>query len=759
MLRAAAIYTSLAVAWLWPIPLHPGAGVPDVSWWYDALLNIASLDALAEHLVGVGSFYDAPFFAPHQGVLRFTEQLPALAAVYGVLTALGATPVGAHSVMLVAAFALNGFCTWLLARRISRSSALAWVAGVVAMICPYYLFQMARIQLMCIFPLPLALLSVELAATARAQTTSWLRLSAALVLAWTTCTYYALLVTLLAGVTTLVHAVARPRASVAIAFGALGAVAAALLVVSPILFGYLGAAKEMGFERSLEDVRRWEPSLGMYVHTEPQFSPRVGTRLQNPGLAAGDILYPGTVGLVLAGLGTGAVALGVALGVAASVLRRRALLPGLALLAAAAVATLGLRNGSWTPAILAALAFGMAGLNPRNASLRAVWAAGLVAFALSLGPQLTFTGVTGTGPFRWLFEHVPGFAAIRFPGRLGIAAVALGAVTGVAALAALTPRRGLVRVPLAIVLAWVVVRELWPPPCKQQPVDGIAAYPGLTFLRDAPRGLTLHLPFRNSGQGPQCSITEDVRRMMHQLEHGQPIVNGMSGFDPPLVQAAMTVLPSFPDAEAVDLIRGLGIRWVHLWRPAFRDEAAAIAAWLAASPHVQIAFEGRDELVLRLSPEMDLAAPPDTGPGVPLPRGCRVFGPSGVELVEVTDGLDATRWTSGPPQRGGESVDVVCASPVVLSGWVLRTGPWTSDWPRQVEIQIPGDRGELETVATPVPTVDVSRLARAPLDHYTVFPIDPARRSAHWRLRQVGRSRRCAWSIAELRVLLAAPAD
>jgi hypothetical protein len=180
----------------------------------------------------------------------------------------------------------------------------------------------------------------------------------------------------------------------------------------------------------------------------------------------------------------------------------------------------------------------------------AVVMTGLLALALSFGPS--GAGIT---PFD-LFSSLPGMALMRAPARFALLvmmALALLASVGLAA-----PERRVS--PIAALLAAAILFEsfvVYFPSGKPQPLRIPAAYEQLATLPD---GAVLSLPTYRAT--PEAFRETDY--LLFSTAHWKPIVNGFGRQEPPAHAAMMEVLGRFPDYEAVELMRRIGIRYVVL---------------------------------------------------------------------------------------------------------------------------------------------------------------------------------------------------
>jgi HEAT repeat protein len=182
---------------------------------------------------------------------------------------------------------------------------------------------------------------------------------------------------------------------------------------------------------------------------------------------------------------------------------------------------------------------------------------------LSLGPtvQVTPARVLGRGPYLWLYEHVPGFMGMRVPARMSVMVslclTVLGGM-GVAAVARRFSRPRARAVYVALTIALMLV-EFCPAPteCYRVPLtdDARALCRWLAEQADAP--VVCHFPFPC---GPGRWHLQSYPMHLSTF-HWQRMVNGYSGFQPPLQGALCRRLSEFPQAAALHALQALGVRY------------------------------------------------------------------------------------------------------------------------------------------------------------------------------------------------------
>ena len=184
-------------------------------------------------------------------------------------------------------------------------------------------------------------------------------------------------------------------------------------------------------------------------------------------------------------------------------------------------------------------------------------------------------------PYRVLYEVLPGWEAIRTPGRLltfsSLALALLAAAGAESALRALG-RRGLGARALAASAAILVLliaiegRGLPFDPLDDQDQPPVPYPPASTAAVPAPQ---LHLPAERA---------EDNRRYLLWSTDGFPkIVNGRASTNPDLIEELIDEMAGFPDAATVEQLREFGVHSVVL----HTDRAAGTPQTFAASASIE----------------------------------------------------------------------------------------------------------------------------------------------------------------------------
>ncbi|HEX6362779.1 MAG TPA: hypothetical protein VFZ93_07480, partial [Albitalea sp.] len=462
--------------------------------------------------------FNGNIFYPHTGTLAYSESNLLTGALGIPAWLLTKNVYATYNSVALLGFMLSFICMYALARRLTGSRLGAAVAGIGFAFCPYVYARFPHIQLQMTFGMPLALLALH----RLVDRPSWRRgvaLGAALAVQGLTCAYYGILAGLGVGLGVLFYAAigrrwADRRYWIAVAV----ALASCLVLIVPVFLPYL-AIQEAGFERTLEEARRyafgWPSWLASAVRTHSWMLPW----LREQGWRGG-VLFPGFVTSIA----------GVA-GFALALWGSRRLPPG---------------------ARVTALFYASLGIT-------ALW--------LSLGPD--------AGLYTLFYYVVPVFKLLRAPERFGIAvtlALAVGSAFAGAWIAARlgqVPRRRLAAAGAAAVIA-LSVADKWIAPLHFRGALPVAS--PYRMLARLPKQPVAEFPFWYRG----IDLNRHAEYMFFSTYHWQPLINGYSDHMPADFYGMLDVIKDFPtQPRAFDLLRERGARYVlvhlnyyhHLRRP------------------------------------------------------------------------------------------------------------------------------------------------------------------------------------------------
>jgi hypothetical protein len=596
----ALLLTVLAVALTWPATAQLGTMAVDLG---DPLLTtwILAWDAHALATAPL-RFFDANMFHPRRGTLTYTEHLVGLLPLVEPARLAGAGPLLAHNLVWLGTFPLTGLAMFWLVRHLTGDAGAAAVAAVLYAFSHFRFGQLGHIQVLSHQWLPILLLGLHRAARQGGRWRDLWLAGLAFLLQALSSGYQAFFAAIAVAVflAWLALPASRPPLGGLFARGAIVDVVVALLLL-PFFLPYESVRSEIGLVRPLEEIAQYAARPASYLST-PATNRWLGD-LTEPFRGNEAILFPGLVTLVLALLGiiltwrrpTSApgsapsrgrpwpTALDVTLAVFTIVTVVNWLFIGGISLHLGPV-RLSQRSFGW-PFFGLALAlalrrivqggpFPIRGLGwlgrlgwPNAPGLYVVLT--LVGVIASFGPRLKMGHLRLRPLYAQLYNVIPGFDALRVPGRFGIlvtTGLAVLAGFGAAAVARRLHRPGWRAVALGG-LGALAALEAWavPLPLMSVSPDPSAADRWLAARRGPDAVVVLPM------YAPHAAYFESLR-LFASTAHWHPLVNGYGSVSPPGYRADVDTLNTFPAPAAVARLRAMYVRYVVLNIGQYDDE-------------------------------------------------------------------------------------------------------------------------------------------------------------------------------------------
>jgi hypothetical protein len=147
------LFFLLSVALTWPLARNLRTAVSDLG---DPLLNAFIVDwdiyALTHEPLHL---FDAPFYAPGKYPLAYSENMTAIAVLMLPFHFLGAAPITLYNIAFLLGFALSGYGAYVLARVCGRSVFASIIGGIFFAFCSFKFDHLAHLQIIWSGWLPL----------------------------------------------------------------------------------------------------------------------------------------------------------------------------------------------------------------------------------------------------------------------------------------------------------------------------------------------------------------------------------------------------------------------------------------------------------------------------------------------------------------------------------------------------------------------------------------------------------------------------
>ncbi len=699
------------------------------------------------------AWWSPPYFAPHAGMSALTENMVGVSLVASPVFWLTHDPVAAYNIGLFLTWPLSALAVYALVRAIARRTDAAIIAGVAFAFGPYRAAQLSHIQVMSAYWLPVALLALHRFLEQGRR--RWLVLFGVTWLMQALANGYLLFFGgVLVALWILYFCSARVRWRAGVEIVATWIVATVPLV--PILLRYRTIHEQYGLGRGLFEIVALsaQPQSWLQVSNLTWLWPHV---LDDRGTESD--LFPGLTGLALVALAGWAYVrtrpLLVPSHERAATVAQRVCAALAAACALAAIVTLvigpwrldvaGVRIsiGGVGRAVALALAFALGALALAARARRIFSGRPALAFyvlataalaLLACGPELRMGAevLLQPAPYRWLMR-IPGVAELRVPARLWLTGTLSLAVASGLAFARLSwgARSSLA----AAVVVAALVAEGWMPVMPMAPVPETWA-----VVEPASRtNAILELPL-----GPDFDAAATFRSLVHR----RPVVNGVSGYEPP----AYIVLERGLDARDPEMLAAItSIGAIDVIVDRAHDPDGSLLRMVMASPDAErVADDG-----VRVAYQL---------PATTRSRAVRATWPVASASASVheerarlaIDGVIDTWWRVDR-QEPGQWIAADLGMARDVAGIELAVGEDATAFPRALSVELSLDGQEWRTAW------QGSAIAPAlfgALDRPREIPVrvEFAPKSGRFvRLRQTA-SNPAGWAVAELRVLAASPA-
>jgi F5/8 type C domain len=736
-------YLIVAVVYTHPVLQKSHTGIANDP--YDPILNTSILWWNATTVPFSAGWWSPPHFHPSKDVAAFTENLTGVSIFATPIYWLTGSALAAYNICFFLTWPLSAFSAYLLTWFVVRRHDAAFLAGLAYGFTPYRTAELGHLQMLSVYWFPLALLGLH--GFLEQRRGWWLTLFAA---AWVCQAlangYFIFFGAVLIGSWLLYFCTTRDswRAApaVLITWGL------ANLALLPIVWKYYTIHRHYGLRRSMGEALAFSAPASAWIEVS-----QVVWFWHKLLPESKDNLFPGLTAVVL-----------VIAGVALAFRRhraahghgraRRTIIAVLGVVAALSVSMMLITivSGPWSRTVMGitvrmtdldravgvALACGVAlvflvdrmrGALARRSALVFYIGSTVLLGVLCCGPVLRAGDhvVLEPMPYRWLM-YLPGFDSVRVPTRFWmLGTLCLGIAAGIA-FARYGPARAPVRRTVFALAVAGLLLDGWTRGIVM--ADAPEQWPRVE-RRDRTAAV-IELPL-----GPSWDAAATFRSMRHR----RPVVNGVSGYDPPHYAPLQDGLNAYDPTVLVALS---SFRPIDVIVNGAADPDGAWARYAASVAGEPTATDGtRRVYQVPFTPSAEVAL----GPALPIASVSSSW--EGAEVV--IDGRFETEWHDNPRQLPSHWLAADLGGIREVAGVGQSLGEFARDFPRRLAIETSVD-GVTWRSAWEGRTVAMAVLAAIPRPRECTlrFSFEP-RQARFVRLRAL-EDHKNLWRVAELTV-------
>jgi hypothetical protein len=788
---ALALFSLMALIQLYPLSLHPHNALNDTG---DCLLNTWILTSVSRQLFSNPlKIFEANAFYPYSHVISYSEHLLPPALLFSPVYHLTQNPVLAYNFVFFLCVVLNGYAMFLFLKSLTRSDIAGLAGGVMFAFNTYQVQHITHVQLLTSWLIPLSLLYLHKFIQEKRLKHSIL-FSLFFTLQALSCIYYGLFfISILFLAVPVVYLLQPKKWALSSWISFLVPISFSGLILLGFSIPYLSLFRTFGFKRDLAQGA----DLVNYLSVIPNNV--ILGKLLSPLGSNEYFLFPGIAAVLLAGY--------------LVFLKRKVLWPSLKWLRSVLAFTLFITIGF---AILIIVTRGfllkigplsISGHNPGKPvygalvvlSLWVLTAFGVFLFNrnaertdeikntflylillfwalhLSFGSSFVLLAKSPAFrhyrpgffvPFKWFYDHVPGFKGIRVPARYGIFVIFCLIVLAAYGLKNVLQAIRKKEIKIAFSIGLIVFLNLEylaiPHQIKIIPVSHDVP-PTYAWIKNKPGDFAVvELPFFKK-------VDHEAKYMYLSLYHGKRMINGYSGFIPLSTFYIRRVFDGFPSQASLDILKALNIKYAIVHPKLWGDEKAPrvmdrlnnkYANELKKVAHFKYETDSVPELAQFLGNDLIYEVSPRSEPQ-PIPPECQEIPRSDWEvkasiradlLPKLKDDRLDTAWTTARVKRTNDHLIVEFKQPRPLIKASLFLGQVPTDFAQDLKVETSSDGVSWQSAPRAYSpgefTLNLIHSPKDPVQHLSL----KGKLLRYLKITQIGDDPEWSWSVAELKL-------
>lgn len=781
------LFVFLIFIHLLPLSLHPFDALNDTK---DCVLNTWIPGWVQQQLFKDPlNLFNTNTFYPHTNTLSYSEHLFPQALIALPVKLLTNNPIAVYNFIFFFSFFLNAYGMFLLTRHLTKNDFIGIVCGIIFAFNTYQINQITHLQLLSSGLIPLAFLYLHKYLEEQNFKNSFL-FATFLTLQSLACIYYGLFfISVLFVLLPAILILYRKKISFSFALRLGVPLVFSSIILALFSLPYLSFMKTFEFDRGLQKGA----DLANYLAVD--FTNVFLSKILTPLGRHEHFLFPGIAALFFAvfflykkrhifSSPPGVVRLAFLVFFICDLI-----VISVTLLTDVISINLGIleiRFTNLTKQMLILLMLGIIytllsmGLflfkehyeeSKENTSLILYVVIGIWTLLLSFGSYFTFLGKS-TGvmplPFRLFFNHVPGFKGIRVPSRYGMFVIFCIAVLAAFGLKYFFEKweRKNVKVMASIGLLLFLNLEYLsiPQQLKLVPVKEDIP-PAYVWMEDKPSDVVIaSLPFFNE-------TPMESNYLYFSLYHKKRIINGYSGFVPPVTHYMQRMFKGFPSWPCVDILKSLGVDYV-IYHPTLWEEKMASARveriekdfsddlklvktfrYEFKKPNALSDFFGEDLIYQVISHEEKEAILNPTLFSKLKPTEWTATASKGTETISFLKDKDLrTRWNTRGPKKTGDFLLIEFERPVSAAWISLHLGSFFIDYALNLHAEISSDGTEWANIPRPYSAGEFTK-------DWINNPLEPIQniyvegdKIKYLKIIHIGDDKGSLWSVAEMEI-------